>query len=86
MLIHRNVYHRIHIIGVLIALFAFIVFTAFLGAYAFHYSDKQGQLPFIVAFWLCLSMTLVISFKLAKMKADEMRRTELEEPIYSEQV
>ena len=70
----------------LIALFAFIVFTTLLGVYTFHYSDKQGQLPFIVAFSFCLSMTCFISFKLAKIKADEMRGTELEEPIYSEQV
>lgn len=86
MLIHRNVYRRIHTIGVLIALFAFIVFTTLLGVYTFRYSDKEGKLPFIVAFWLCLSMTMLISFKLAKMKAEEMRGTELEEPIYSEHV
>jgi hypothetical protein len=71
---------------VLIALFAFILFTTLLGVYTFHYSDNQGRLPFIIGFWLCLSMTLVISFKLAKIKAEEMRRTELEEPIYSGQV
>lgn len=86
MLIHRNVYHRLHTIGVLIALFAFIVFTTLLGVYTFRYSDNEARLPFIIAFWLCFSMTMLIAFKLAKMKAEEMRGTELEEPIYSEQV
>lgn len=85
MLIHRDIYRRIHTIGLLIGLFGFVVFTVLIGVYAFHYADKNSQLTFTVAFCFCAVVTLLISFRLTKVKTDQSH-TELEEPIYSGQV
>ena len=85
MLIHRDIYRRIHTIGLLIGLFGFLIFTVLVGVYAFHYADKNSQLTFIVAFCFCAAMTLLISFRLIRAKTDQSH-AELEEPIYSGQV